>query len=133
MNRIRLGILTTTLQSQVQTSTDSSRSGSKQLYSRGRQGFIGALLGAIVLTVALWGVVTQSRLILWLAGYVLASLPKQTLIISYQRSSPPSEHVIWWEKWFVVLTFTAALSWGLAGVLLFPVYSMPHQFLLPYL
>ncbi len=83
-----------------------------------------------MLTVALWRVAPQFRLIMWLAGYVLASLPRQILIISYQRSSPPVEHVIWWEKWFVVLTITAALFWGLAGVLLFPVHSMPHQFLL---
>ena len=62
----------------------------KQLYSQGRSGLIGALLGAIVLTVALWRVVPRFRLILWLAGYVLASLPRQILIISYQRSSSPA-------------------------------------------
>ena len=100
----------------------------KQLYSQGRSGLIGALLGAIVLTAALWSVVPQFRLIMWLSGYVLVFLPRQILIISYQRSSPPAEHVIWWEKWFTVLTVTAALFWGLTGVFLFPVHSMPHQF-----
>ncbi len=102
----------------------------KQLYSGGLSAFIGAVVGAIVLTVSLWSVIPQFRLIWWLAGYILVSLPRQILIISYQKSNPPVDHVIWWEKWFVVLTIAAAVFWGLASVFLFSAHSMPHQFLL---
>lgn len=101
-----------------------------QLYQQGFPGLIGALLGAIILTIALWDVVSHLRLLLWLGIYVLLQIPRLWLVASFRKAAPKGRDVLPWGRWFALGGFMGGLMWGIAGVFLFPPASSGHQFLL---
>lgn len=101
-----------------------------QLYQQGLPGLIGALAGAIVLTVALWDVVSHLRLVLWLGTYCLLQIPRFWLVAAFKRANPKGTYAESWGKWFALGSNAGGVMWGIAGVLLFPADSPAHQFLL---
>ncbi len=101
-----------------------------QLYSQSQWGLLGALLSAFVLVVALWQVVSQARLLVWLSCYLCVQVVRYLLVASFHRSSPSAHDAATWGRWFALSTIASGLVWGSAGVFLFPVESISHQFLL---
>ncbi len=101
-----------------------------QLYQQGFPGLMGALLGAVILTIALWEVVSHLRLVLWLGIYVLLQIPRLWLVVSFKKTAPKARDAVPWGRWFVLGNCMGGLMWGIAGVFLFPAASSDHQFLL---
>ena len=101
-----------------------------QLYQQGYPSLLGALLGAIILTVALWEVVSHLRLVLWLGIYVLLQIPRLWLVASFKKLAPKDHDALPWARGFVLGNCMGGFMWGIAGVFLFPATSSEHQFLL---
>jgi len=102
----------------------------RQLYVQGQPGLMGSLLGAIVLTMSLWGVVSQFRLLLWLGCYVVLLVARFALAEAFKRAKPEGRAAEPWGRWFSLGNFAGGLMWGLAGIFLFAAQSLAHQFLL---
>ncbi|MEW6140828.1 MAG: PAS domain S-box protein [Thermodesulfobacteriota bacterium] len=101
-----------------------------QLHHQGRAALYGALAAAFTVTIALSGVVARPYLVMWLAIFVAAQVPRHLLISSYFKTLPRSDDAPAWERKFAVGTALSAMLWAMAGIVLFPSHSMPHQFLL---
>ncbi|MBI5249645.1 MAG: PAS domain S-box protein [Desulfomonile tiedjei] len=101
-----------------------------QLYSQGRTGFIGALIGAIILTGALWKVVSHVYLAIWLLACILAHVPRYALLKSYFKISPTPSEAPLWERKLAFGNFVAGVLWGVAAIVFFPTDSIHHQFML---
>lgn len=102
----------------------------RQLYTQGKPGLVGSLVGAIVLTISLWHVVPQFRLVLWLGSYTVLLTARFVLTRAFHKANPEGREAEPWGRWFSVGNFLGGLMWGLAGVFLFPGHSLAHQFLL---
>ncbi len=100
-----------------------------QLYSQGRIGLIGAMVGAAVLIVALWDVVSHSLLFLWLVCYIAVHIPRQLLITAYHKAAPGGQEVFRWGTWFALGNVIGGSLWGLIPVLFFPADSPLYHFI----
>ncbi|MBI4964893.1 MAG: PAS domain S-box protein [Desulfomonile tiedjei] len=104
----------------------------RQLYSVSVPGMVGAQITALALTIALWDVVSPRRLLAWLAVYFSIQIVRFRLVRRFQRSSPSPADTIPWGVRFARIIFVYGLSWGMAGIFLFPDNSIPHQLLLTF-
>ncbi len=101
-----------------------------QLYQQGFPGTVGALAGAIVLTIALWDVVSHVQLTLWLGAYCVVQIPRFWLVAAFKKAGPKGQDAESWGKWFALGCIVGGAMWGIAAVFLFPADSPSHQFLL---
>jgi len=102
----------------------------RQLYSHPHADLFGPLAAALTLTAALWNAVSHTGLVVWLACFALVQVVRYWLASAFRRNSPAGDATIPWGRWFAMMTACSGLLWGLTGVFLFPVDSLPHQFLL---
>ncbi len=72
----------------------------RQLYVQGRTGLVGALIGAILVTLVLWDAVSHVRLITWVLIYVAVSIPRQLVISAYFKKAPAVEDAPAWGSRF---------------------------------
>jgi PAS domain S-box-containing protein len=99
----------------------------RQLYSQSRLGIFGAIVGALVLTAALWNEVPSWKLLAWLALFVPLQVWRQNLLTSYFKASPTDEDSVAWERRFLIGSVSTACLWGSAGILLFPENRIVEQ------
>lgn len=102
----------------------------RQLYAQSIPGLVGAQLSAVVLVIALWNVVPHWRLYTWFAVYVALQIVRNYLVSSFSKASPADEDIVPWGDRFAVVTFAAGLTWGMAGLFLFPAHALVYQVLI---
>ncbi len=83
-------------------------------------------VNAFILVVVLWSRISHPVLMLWLISSQLISLLRYALLIRYRKSDTPDRGG-YWARNLLIGTLTSAVCWGSAGILMFPVESMPHQ------
>ncbi len=103
------------------------------LYRLSRPAYVGTLVNASILVFALWGVVSSTLLGTWLCVMFVLTGARFLLYRAHAGIQPPDEEAPRWAARFVVGAGAAGLLWGLAGSVLYPVSSMPHQFLVIFL
>ncbi len=83
----------------------------------------GALFVTVViaplLVVIQWRSIAHATLIGWLAALMLLTCGRIVLLLRYRRRAPAENDRRWADR-FVIGTLLAGLTWGSAGVLLFP-------------
>ena len=102
----------------------------EQLYSQAGPGMVGALLSGVILVGALWRTIPLPSLLLWLGCYTLLHLARYLLVLKFHNRPPSQDNPLLWDIRLTTITVVGCLMWGLAGVFLFPVDSLKHQFLL---
>lgn len=100
------------------------------LYSQAPPALYGALTGAAVLVAALWEQVPHGTLLAWFGAYAVVQIPRHLLVRAFRKATPSDRAALRWGQWFSRLTWLSGLSWGAAGVVLFPEESLAHQCLL---
>ena len=105
----------------------------RQLYRLSRPAYIGALINSSILIFALWGVVAPGLLGTWLSAMFMVTGARYLLYRAYQSIQPPDTEAVRWASYFVAGAGAAGLLWGIAGSVLYPVASLPHQFLVIFL
>lgn len=99
----------------------------EMLYSNNRR----SLMAAIVVMVAL--VFIQSQLIplsvltVWTAAFLLTYGMRAYITFLYYRDHQRDHHIRKWLKLFRINSGLCGATWGLAGILLFPVADTSHQ------
>jgi two-component sensor histidine kinase len=108
------------------------------LYAQGLASQLVTLLNVGLVAYVLWALTGPERpalrttLIAWVALMVLVAVARSLLIGAYRRASPPVERAPFWRSLYVAGTFAAGLSWGLAGVAIFPQVEFPYQVFLAF-
>lgn len=105
----------------------------RQLYRLSRPAYLGTLINSSILVFALWGIVSSTLLGAWLSAMFLVTGARYLLYRAHRGMNPPDEESHRWARRFVMGTGAAGLLWGLAGSVLYPVSSLPHQFLVIFL
>ena len=82
---------------------------------------------APILCVFQWSVVDHTAIFTWLSIVAVVTGGRAILGLRYQRVNPTAAEAERWYRWFIIGTVLAGLTWGSAGVLLFPENSLPHQ------
>ncbi|RCX32726.1 signal transduction histidine kinase [Thioalbus denitrificans] len=97
------------------------------LYDQAAKGFLATLVAAAVLAFLLVERLDYARVTGWLLAVVFIIAARYATLVAYRRTRPgPGEAARWMQR-FSVGTLFSGLAWGIAGVLLFPPQSIPHQ------
>ena len=105
----------------------------RQLYRLSRPSYLGTLINSSILVVALWGIGSSTLLGAWLAAMFVVTGARYLLYRTHRSTNPPDIEAHRWARRFVIGAGAAGLLWGLAGSVLYPVSSLPHQFLVIFL
>ena len=105
----------------------------RQLYQLSRPAYVGALINASILVFALSGVASSTLLGAWLCGMFMVTGGRYLLYRAHLSANPPDEAARVWARRFVFGAGCAGLLWGICGSVLYPVSSLPHQFLVIFL
>ena len=105
----------------------------RHLYRLSRPSYIATLVNASIVVFALWGLVSSALLGAWLCVIFATTAARYLLYRAYLRIAPPPEQARVWAWRFVLGAGTAGLLWGFLGSALYPVSSLPHQFLVIFL
>jgi diguanylate cyclase (GGDEF)-like protein/PAS domain S-box-containing protein len=103
------------------------------LYRLSRPAYAGALINSSILVLALWGVAAPALLGTWLCAMFILTGARFLLYRAYQGIGPPDQEAGRWAGYFVAGSGGAGVLWGVAGSVLYPVASLPHQFLVIFL
>jgi PAS domain S-box-containing protein len=101
----------------------------RQFYAQSRTGIFWALLGVIVVAVALRDQLPKINIIVWVAAYLVIQSYRYFIVSKFPQLRS-SEHIIKWGRNFSVATAFSGLAWGIASVLMFPEHSIAHQMFL---
>jgi diguanylate cyclase (GGDEF)-like protein/PAS domain S-box-containing protein len=101
----------------------------RQLYRLSRPGYLGTLINSSILVFALWEIVSSTLLGAWLTAMFLVTGARYLLYRSHGGLNPPDADAPRWARRFAIGAGAAGLLWGVAGSVLYPVSSLPHQFL----
>jgi|GEM_PF-351000 len=85
---------------------------------------------ALVLSVALWEVVPHDRILAWFIAVTVSQISSQALCAVFRRTSTIGKVGVYWKRSLAASIAIDSLAAGSAGFFLFPVGSLPHQFIL---
>ena len=105
----------------------------RQLYRLSRPSYLGTLINSSILVFALWGIVSGTLLGAWLCAMFLVTGARYLLYRAHRGTNPPDQEARLWARRFVMGTGAAGVLWGVAGSVLYPASSLPHQFLVIFL
>ena len=105
----------------------------RQLYRLSRPAYFGSLVNSSILVFALWGVVSTTYLGAWLCATFVVTGGRYLLYRAHLGANPHDGEARVWARRFAIGAGCAGLLWGIAGSLLYPASSLPHQFLLIFL
>ncbi len=98
------------------------------LYTRSTAAaLITLVLGAVLLVLLLWSVVSHVRLLTWACFMATVALTRWALVCHYRRRARGPEELRYWRTLVFVSVAVTGCGWGLAGFFLFPTHSLPHQ------
>ena len=80
-----------------------------------------------VIALALWGVASHTRLLIWAAAITVCVAGRIGLGLAFSRRQPTLEDMPVWETRFVVSLAVVSLVWGVGGWYVMPWHSPLHQ------
>ncbi len=102
----------------------------KQLYSQAATGHVGSAFLAAVLVAALWNSVSNRLLIAWLVCYGLIQAYRLKQVSAFHRFPQTEDAIFAWGLRAHVLNAVAGMAWGMIPIVLFPIDSPAHQYLI---
>lgn len=103
------------------------------LYNSTKVGLLSVSVSTGIVTIALWNVVPPVHLLSW--ATLIAGLLTLFYFVTrrFQQLDPPADQIAPWRTLFVLgICLGGGLSWGLVGMVCFPVDSVPHQLFLAF-
>ncbi len=102
----------------------------RYLYRLSRLAYIGTLITAGIIAVALWDIASRELLTGWLVGVLAVTLARLMLYRAFINAAPDVASIRAWGHYFVIGAGSMGVLWGVLGTLLYPSQFVPHQFLL---
>ncbi|MFZ5867361.1 MAG: sigma 54-interacting transcriptional regulator [Thermodesulfobacteriota bacterium] len=88
-----------------------------------------AIPWALVLSIALWDAAPRGRILAWFAAVTVSQILSQALCAAFRKASTVTDISVYWKWGLTAAVTVGSLLVGSAGILLFPVGSLPHQFI----
>jgi diguanylate cyclase (GGDEF)-like protein/PAS domain S-box-containing protein len=101
----------------------------RHLYRLSRSGYPGTLITASIITFALWGVVDNVLLAGWFSLVIAITSGRYLLYRAYVLTPSADAVARSWADRFLAGATAMGCMWGILATVLFPVASVPHQFL----
>jgi len=101
----------------------------RHLYRLSPAGYLGTLVNASIITFALWNVAANQILSAWFIAVMCITFSRYMLYRAYETAGVSDMDPHKWANLFCLGAFAMGCMWGVLGTVLFPVQSMPHQFL----
>lgn len=99
----------------------------RQLFANQTIGSIANVVNAAILVLIQWPIVSRSRLGAWLAATLAITIGRSLMRWFFFRCDQGQTRQDKWQTRFLMGTFFSGVSWGAAGVFLFPTQSVVHQ------
>jgi len=100
------------------------------LYTHAATGLVATILNVGIMVVVLWRTVAPLSLFSWAALLATITLARLGLMQAYRRTLPAANQMHHWRLWFIIGAGCAGMTWGAAGIFLFPDHSLAHQLFL---
>jgi PAS domain S-box-containing protein len=97
------------------------------LYKQTNVGIIATMVNAFILAAILYDVILHSTLIMWLAAVALTAFFRLFLFWRYRHSSVSSTETDYWKRQILCGITLSGITWGITGIILFPINSITHQ------
>jgi len=91
------------------------------------------LINSVILAIIQWNVINHVVISSWLILVFLISFFRWWLNRQFQAENPAPEAIDRWRRLALIGIALSGLLWGMAGLLLFPSDSMPHQVVLAFI
>ena len=85
------------------------------------------IVGGALLVAAMWGQVSHTTLVAWLALLCVFQMSRFALYGIWRRRTKPDENAERWRAWWATGAGLSGLVWGAAGVVMFVPDSHTHQ------
>jgi len=100
------------------------------LFNQAYVAIFSAWVAAILFAAVLWPVVSHTKVLAWMTFFTLVSAARMLLTRMFRISEPAPDKYSRWRDRAVISSGIVGIAWGLAGTLLFPESSIPHQMFL---
>ena len=87
-------------------------------------------IAALLFAAVLWPAVSHTKILAWVAVFSLVSAGRALLSRMFRRAEPDPDKYPRWRDRAVISSGIGGIAWGLAGTMLFPEASLPHQMFL---
>jgi len=98
----------------------------RMVYATANPGIMHSLLVAVVGWMY-WGIAEPTNFAIWLALAISVSAIRLFVVWSFVRLNPADEQLVLWDQIYLVAVFVTGITWGLAGVLLYPPDDIVYQ------
>lgn len=103
------------------------------LFNQAYTAILGVWVAAMLFAVVLWPAVDHVRIMTWIAIFSAVSVGRLWLTWMFHRSEAAVDKYSRWRDRAVIASGLTGIAWGLAGTLLFPAESVPHQMFLGFM
>ena len=103
------------------------------LYSGGIEGLLATTINAPILAYIQRDVIAGPIIGWWLVYMATVTLVRAILVYQYWRSPDTEQSAARWSRAYGMGAALAGLGWGVAGIVLFPPDSIPHQVFLVFM
>jgi len=90
---------------------------------------IAYVVGGIFLSFVQFKIIDHTALLVWLSCMGLVVTGRVLSYLAFQRKNPNTHDIKLWENIFLIGAIAAGLTWGSAGILLFPHGAPEYQLL----
>ena len=97
------------------------------LYANNRRSLMAAIVVMIALLMVQRDLIRHDILAVWSAIFSVSYGLRAYVTYRYHQDPKRAQHSVQWLQWFRATTAFSGISWGLAGILLFPEADTAHQ------
>lgn len=100
------------------------------VYSQTLIGLMASLFCATIIVFGLYNPETKGLLFSWYAFFLAISFYRFVFSLIYSRQQNPEKNLAMWKNIFIVGALLGGISWGLVGVMVYPVEHVSEQILI---
>jgi PAS domain S-box-containing protein len=100
------------------------------LFNQAYVAIFSSWIAAFLFAAVLWPVVGHTKILAWMAIFSLVSIGRMLLSRMFRHADPEPDKYLRWRDRAVISSGIGGIAWGLAGTMLFPEISLPHQMFL---
>lgn len=103
------------------------------LFGQANVSILSAWVAGLLISAVLWPAVDQIKIFTWLGMLSIVTVARLVLAYYFGKADATYDKYSRWRDRAVMSSGMQGIMWGLAGTMLFPVTSMPHQMFLGFM
>ena len=103
------------------------------LFNQANVSILSAWVAGLLISAVLWSAVEHSKIYIWISLMTIVTAARLALAYAFRRSDISHDKYTRWRDRAVMSSGLLGIMWGLAGTMLFPPVSVPHQMFLGFM